>query len=105
MVKAEALEPELLLEALKRGEYYSSQGPQIHDVEIRGDEAVVACSPASAVVAVGGGIGTKLVHGQDLTRVVVPLEGCDGPYVRIAVTDDRGRRAWSNPIWRETREA
>ena len=41
MVKAEALEPELLLEALKRGDYYSSQGPQIHDIAIEGDEAIV----------------------------------------------------------------
>ncbi len=101
MVKAEALEPELLLEALKRGDYYSSQGPQIHDIAIRGDEAIVACSPASAVVAVGGGIGTKLVHGQDMTRATVPLDRCQGPYVRITVVDDRGRRAWSNPIWRD----
>ena len=101
MVKAEALEPELLLEALKRGDYYSSQGPQIHDIAIEGNEAIVACSPASAIVAVGGGIGTKLVHGQDITRASVPLDRCQGPYVRITVVDDKGRRAWSNPIWRD----
>jgi predicted metal-dependent phosphoesterase TrpH len=101
MVKAEALEPELLLGALKRGEFYSSQGPQIHDVAIEGNEAIVACSPARFVVAAGGGMGTKLVHGQDLTRARVPLENCAGPYVRITVTDDKGLRAWSNPIWRD----
>jgi hypothetical protein len=101
MVKAEALEPELLLEALKRGEFYSSQGPQIHDIVIEGTEAIVACSPASGVVAVGDGTGSRLVHGHDLTRAVVPLESCQGPYVRITVVDDRGRRAWSNPIWRQ----
>ena len=101
MVKADALEPEPLLEALKRGEFYSSQGPQIHDICIEGDEAVVACSPASAVVAVGAGIGSRLVHGRDLTRATVSLEGCEGSYVRITVADDKGRRAWSNPIWRE----
>ena len=37
MVKAERLEPELLLEALKRGDYYSSQGPEIHDISINGE--------------------------------------------------------------------
>jgi predicted metal-dependent phosphoesterase TrpH len=100
MVKAEALEPELLLEALKRGDFYSSQGPQIHAIAIEGDEAVVACSPVSAVVAVGTGTGSKLVHGQDLTRATVPLANCQGPYIRITVIDDKGRRAWSNPIWR-----
>ena len=35
-VKAESLEPEVLLEALKKGHYYSSQGPQIHDISVSG---------------------------------------------------------------------
>ena len=101
MVKAEALEPEPLLEALKRGDFYSSQGPQIHDIAIEGNEALVACSPAASVVAVGTGMASKLVHGQDLTRARLPLDAWESGYVRFTVTDDRGRRAWSNPIWRE----
>ena len=35
MVKAETNEPELLLAALKAGDYYSSQGPLIHDMQGR----------------------------------------------------------------------
>jgi hypothetical protein len=31
---------------------------------------------------------------------VLSLEGVEGSYIRITVTDDKGRRAWSNPIWR-----
>lgn len=37
MVKAEANEPEALLAALKAGEFYSSQGPQLSRVEVAGD--------------------------------------------------------------------
>jgi len=100
MVKAEALEPELLLDALKRGDFYSSQGPTIHDIAIEGDAVRVACSAACWVVAAGAGLGTESVHGQDLTNVRLPLEPIGEGYVRITVMDDKGRRAWSNPIWR-----
>ena len=48
MVKAQALEPGLLLAALKRGDFYSSQGPEIHDIAVRGSEVLVCCSAASA---------------------------------------------------------
>jgi hypothetical protein len=41
MVKAEENEPEALLAALKRGDFYSSQGPELRDVRIEGDEVVV----------------------------------------------------------------
>jgi len=100
MVKAEAREPELLLEALKRGDFYSSQGPQIHDIAIAGDEVTIACSPASWIVAAGAGMSSQCAHGQDLTRATLPLDALEEGYVRITVTDDKGRRAWSNPIWR-----
>jgi hypothetical protein len=101
MVKAEALQPELLLEALKRGEFYSSQGPEIHDITIADGAVTVACSPATWIVVAGAGTGSHCAHGQDLTRATLLLDcfGEDG-YVRITVTDAAGRRAWSNPIWR-----
>ena len=101
MVKAQALEPGLLLAALKRGDFYSSQGPEIHDIAVRGSEVLVCCSAASSVSVVGAGMGSRVVHGQELTRAKLSLEpfGEDG-YFRVTVTDDKGRRAWSNPIWR-----
>ena len=38
-VKSESLEPDALLAALKRGDYYSSTGPQIHDLQITDQQA------------------------------------------------------------------
>jgi len=101
MVKAEKLEPELLLEALKRGDYYSSQGPEIHDIAVSGEKVKVACSPAAWVSVAGSGTGSRCSHGHDLERVTLPLEcfGEDG-WFRITVTDAKNRRAWSNPVWR-----
>jgi hypothetical protein len=101
MVKAEANEPEALLSALKRGDFYSSQGPELRDVWIEGDEVVVESSAVVSVIALGTGSGAKAVHGHSMTRTAVPIARLsNSPWVRVAVIDAAGKRAWSNPIWR-----
>ncbi len=100
MVKATENTPEALLQALKDGAFYSSQGPEIRDVRIEGDHVTVECSAAVSVVAMGHGTGAKAVHGHSMTRASVPLARLNGsPWLRVAVIDAAGKRAWSNPIW------
>jgi hypothetical protein len=100
MVKSEANEPTALLDALKRGDFYSSQGPELRDVRIEGDKVVVESSAVVSVVAMGHGTGAKAVHGHSMTRAEVPLARLNNsPWVRVAVIDAAGKRAWSNPIW------
>ena len=101
MVKAVENTPEALLAALKAGHFYSSQGPELRDVRIKSDVVVVECSAVSSVIAIGQGTGAKGVHGPSMTRAEVPLERLNSsPWIRVAVVDAAGRRAWSNPIWR-----
>ncbi len=101
MVKSQANEPQALLEALKRGDFYSSQGPELRDVRVDGDVVTVEASAVVSVIAMGQGTGAKAVHGQSMTRAEVPLARLNGsPWLRVAVIDAAGRRAWSNPIWR-----
>lgn len=100
MVKATENTPEALLSALKDGAFYSSQGPEIRNVRIDGDHVTVECSAAASVVAMGHGTGAKAVHGHSMTRASVPLARLNGsPWLRVAVIDAAGKRAWSNPIW------
>lgn len=98
-VKAESLEPEALLAALKAGLFYSSQGPELHEIAIEGDEIRVNCSPARAIFATGLGSASRHLRGEGLTCATFPLEPFTGSYVRITVVDDAGKRAWSNPVW------
>lgn len=100
MVKAADNEPEALLEALKAGAYYSSQGPVIESV-VYGDTSVeIACSPASAVMVLGRGSRASQHVADDITRVTLPLDAvAAGGYARVVVTDRAGRRAWTNPVW------
>ncbi|MEM6680528.1 MAG: phosphotransferase, partial [Pseudomonadota bacterium] len=101
MVRAEANEPQALVSALRDGAYYSSTGPQLHDFRIEGGTITVECSPAENVIAMGARSASEVVHGRALGRAELPLTDrlAAGGWIRVAVQDAAGRRAWSNPIW------
>jgi hypothetical protein len=99
-VKSETLTPETILNALKAGAYYSSTGPQIHDIEVYpGDRVIVRCSPATRVFVTGRQFCSATVYGNGLTEAELSLKGFDSPYCRVTVRDVHGERAWSNPFW------
>ena len=99
-VKAEELSPEALLEALKNGQYYSSTGPQIHDVSLSPDRIIsINCSPAERVFVTGLGPAVVRQGGRGLTDVQFDLSEFNSPYARITVRDANGNRAWTNPFW------
>ncbi|KIC19823.1 PHP domain-containing protein [Leisingera sp. ANG-Vp] len=101
MVKAEANEPGLLLEALKAGHFYSSQGPELKAVALNNGYIDVACSAVSTVIVQGHGSAALSQHGESLTQARIPLERfSNSPWLRVTVIDRAGKRAWSNPVWR-----
>ena len=101
MVKAEKNDPKLLLEALKRGDFYSSQGPKIHEISFEDNAVEVKSSPVSAVIAQGCGSATSAIHGESMNAARVSLSNLSAsPWVRITVRDIHGKRAWSNCIWK-----
>ena len=52
-VKADSLDPDALLAGLKAGRFYSSQGPQLHAIDLEGTELTIECSPVNAVTING----------------------------------------------------
>ena len=102
MVKAEERDPDALLAALKAGHYYSSTGADLHGIHFDGDDLVVECSPAVGVFLQGKGSRATQVLGRDLTSVRLPAHKLGKhSFMRVTVVDAQGRRAWSNPIWRD----
>jgi hypothetical protein len=100
MVKSESLEPDALLMALKAGDYYSSTGPEIYDIQVfPGDKIVVQCSPAERVFVTGYGYHAASTYGNGILSAEISLKGFDSPYARVTVRDAKGGRAWSNPFW------
>ena len=99
MVKSEANTPESILAALKAGAYYSSSGPEIHDIAIEGNSVHVRCSPANRIFLIGGPAKYRQVGEQGITEATFSLDNWKSPFFRIVVRDDHGKKAWSNPIW------
>jgi histidinol phosphatase-like PHP family hydrolase len=108
-VKAESLDPEAILSALKAGQFYSSQGPVIHELSIAGDELRIVTSPVETITVVCGTSRTATRNGRALTEVTLDLgklrEGwllrAPSKWIRVTVIDAAGNRAWTNPIWLE----
>ena len=98
-VRAESLEPDALLTALKAGHFYSSTGPELYDVRIEGDTITVQCSPAAKILLSGGHPGAEWVEGTDLTEATFPRTLFRATHCRVTVEDASGRRAWTNPIY------
>lgn len=99
-VRAERLDPDRLLESLKAGHFYSSTGPELHDVRIEGDRIRISCSPARAIIVTGRGArAVRLNVPEGAESADLSLEKFAGGYCRVTVVDAQGRRAWTNPIW------
>lgn len=98
MVKAQANEPEALLDALKAGRYYATQGPLIHDIRWDSDAVEVTCTAAASAMVLGRGSRAAQSVAPGQTRVRLPHAHLKaGRFARIVVMDAAGRRAWSNP--------
>jgi len=110
-VKAQSLEPEILIEALKQGHYYSSQGPVIHELSLSGNELTIACSPVDTIVVLCGHSRTVNRSGKAITGATLDLSKLEkgwlltkqSPWFRVSLIDHGGKRAWTKPIWRDGR--
>ncbi len=102
MVKATQNTPEALLQALKDGAMYATTGPDFIDIEMDERYVYVRTSPVSAVILLGEGTRTAAEFGEGLTSVKIPHNVLDySPWIRVAVIDADGKKAWSNPIWKD----
>ncbi|MCC6803291.1 MAG: CehA/McbA family metallohydrolase [Anaerolineae bacterium] len=99
-VKSEALTPEALLAALKRGEYYSSTGPMIHDLQVVGGHTIrLRCSPVDSIFVTGKGARSVFKHSKGMIDADLDIRRLGSAYCRITIRDANGGHAWSNPIW------
>lgn len=94
-------EPGAIVEALKNGHYYSTQGPLIHEIETSGNQMVVTADPARAFLAQGADWRHTQQQWASTTRTTATFDVARfaGSYVRFTVIDETGRRAWTNPHW------
>ena len=105
MVKSTAKTPAAIMAALARGDFYASNGPEIYDLQIEDNQVVVRCSPAGQVAVIvaapGAGYTTaRLDAAPPFAEVSLPLHSRERPF-RVEVIDERGLKAWTNPVFPE----
>ena len=104
-VHCERLDPEALLDSLKAGRYYSTQGPPLRELLVEGDRLLVETGDAYAITLTGGGdrwlsaMQRTSESGEPIAEADFDLSPFRGSYCRVTVVDTAGRRAWCNPIW------
>ena len=96
MVKAEELSEDALLKALRAGDFYASQGPELY-VRRQGNKFLVDCSPCAYVAALSNLSWTKgrVLRGENITHFEYECKETE-KWIRIQAADAQGRLAWSN---------
>lgn len=101
MVRAEERTAPSILEAVQKGEYYLSQGPEIQDWGREENVIYFRCSPCKEIHVTtyptrGGSYYAE--EGQTLTEIAYSLKGGE-KYIRIECIDESGNTAWTNPYF------
>ena len=100
MVKSETNNEKALLEALKNGHYYSSQGPDFKNIKIQNGRLEVLCSPVEKIIVSGYGSASIYRDKSDMETAVFNLSLLPKrKWLRITIIDKHDNRAWTNPIY------
>ncbi|MBQ9116108.1 MAG: hypothetical protein IJY04_03705, partial [Clostridia bacterium] len=99
MVESTGIDTPYIIRALRQGNFYSTEGPEIHLERIGADKVRVICSPASKIEFFidSNNPAGKIVRGENLLEADYCIK--DGErFVRAEVMDANGLMAWSNVI-------
>lgn len=109
VIAAEDKSQESLLQALKDGAFYASQGPIFHSITVEDNVLKADFSPVTTAIVMhrrstgscftvpdmeGPGSGSP-----EMTHLELDLSKLQNTYARIQLCDANGRMAWSNPIF------
>lgn len=98
MVKAKSNSQKDILEAVKRGDFYATQGPEVH-IRREGEKIIVDCSECVLIDILSNSswAAGKTTRGKDLTHAEYDIPEWN-KWVRAEVRDENGNYAWSNII-------
>jgi len=99
-LKMPALTTANVLAAIRNGACYASCGPKIHEFAVIDQEIRLRCSPVVKIQFVGPpGRGATREAETGTHIAAFNILHPDWTYIRAVVTDETGRKAWSNPVW------
>lgn len=96
MVRADELSNEALADAIRRGDFYSSEGPELRAVR-DGKRLIIDTSPCEIIGTLSNTCWAwgRVLRGTDITRFEYEIKD-EEKWVRVEARDKNGKRAWSN---------
>ena len=110
MIAAPKLEYAAVIRALEQGDFYASNGAEIHSLTLEGDTLRVTCTPCRQIrlLTERRWVLVANADGEPLTEAAFHLRGWfDGcmpgraAYFRVSITDEQGRCAYTRAYSRE----
>ncbi len=98
MIKANELKYNSIADALFKGNFYSSMGPEIYELYVENNQIYISCSEAVKITVNKGVRRSEAVlaeYGEVVTEASFKFED-DDIYIRITVVDKYGRCANTN---------
>ncbi len=103
MIKADKLDYRAITTAMEKGQFYSTEGPEIYEMYIEDDKLYVKFSEAVHIICkTQHRVGQRVFaeEGKAITEAVFGFNK-DWGYFRIVITDKCGRRACTNAYFPE----
>lgn len=103
VIKAESLDYRTITKALEDGNFYASEGPEIHELWVEDNKVHIKCSPADSICINFKHRRSGRVMNEDYSPVteasfdIPPEYG----YFRITITDQKGKHACTNAYFPE----
>lgn len=100
-VEAENLQQQSIITSLKQGEFYSSNGPKIHDLRVEDGLLKIECSPVKFIKFITHPFNGRTLYNKDASPITSGMYRVEGKeqYIRVECVDFEGNAAWSNPIF------
>ena len=89
-----------VIDAMSRGEMYSSMGPVFKEVSIDGNKVHIECSEVAHVHVHVGNKSPKFLHGENITSADFEIDP-RALYVRVSICDKEGRWADTRGFFRD----
>lgn len=100
MAKLPELTETAVMDAIKAGKFYASNGPSIHDISVKDGTISVSTSEVKRInfiANVSSGASRAVMSDKFLTEAEYEIRGTE-KYIRVECFDKDGGCAWSNPV-------
>lgn len=100
MVAADELTGAAIISAMKRGDSYCTQAPEIYFAEFSKGALRIECSPARHIAFYGNSPweANRCVSGDNITSAEYKVNMARETYVRCEIIDSENKRAWLSPF-------